>query len=233
MTDRDTLVDMAQAISVRLDDDSERALRALEATGLSRSDAIRTALVESARRLRLPVGTGGRGRRARGRRGRPRRDALGRRADGVVACSGVTSTGSSCRRAWVTSSTAPGSASWSRPTSCSPARSCWWRPRHAAPVPPRSGQRSRSRVRPRGCSSSRSGRSTSLDWGSGRSPQSRGALGRRRRAAHRARPPLSAGTSRSQLPAGWPAGWHAGLSVGAPAHGLGLGLGQARAGAWC
>ena len=52
MTDRDTLVDMAQAISVRLDDDSERALRALEATGLSRSDAIRTALIESARRLR-------------------------------------------------------------------------------------------------------------------------------------------------------------------------------------
>ena len=52
MTDRDTLVDVAQAISVRLDDDSERALRALEATGLSRSEAIRTALIESARRLR-------------------------------------------------------------------------------------------------------------------------------------------------------------------------------------
>ncbi len=52
MTDRDTLVDVAQAISVRLDDDSERALRALEATGLSRSDAIRAALIESARRLR-------------------------------------------------------------------------------------------------------------------------------------------------------------------------------------
>ena len=52
MTDRDTLVDVAQAISVRLDDDSERALRALEATGLSRSDAIRMALIESARQLR-------------------------------------------------------------------------------------------------------------------------------------------------------------------------------------
>ena len=43
---------MAQAISVRLDDEAEKALRALEASGLSRSDAIRTALVDSARRLR-------------------------------------------------------------------------------------------------------------------------------------------------------------------------------------
>ena len=43
---------MAQAISVRLDDDAEQALRALEASGLSRSEAIRVALVESARRLR-------------------------------------------------------------------------------------------------------------------------------------------------------------------------------------
>ena len=43
---------MTKAISVRLDDDAERALRALEATGLSRSDAIRSALLESARRLR-------------------------------------------------------------------------------------------------------------------------------------------------------------------------------------
>ena len=43
---------MTKAISVRLDDDAERALRALEATGISRSDAIRSALLESARRLR-------------------------------------------------------------------------------------------------------------------------------------------------------------------------------------
>ena len=43
---------MAQAISVRLDDEAEQALRALEASGLSRSEAIRTALVDSARRLR-------------------------------------------------------------------------------------------------------------------------------------------------------------------------------------
>ena len=43
---------MAQAISVRLDDEAERALRTLEASGLSRSEAIRSALVDSARRLR-------------------------------------------------------------------------------------------------------------------------------------------------------------------------------------
>ncbi len=43
---------MAHAISVRLDDEAERALRALESAGLSRSEAIRSALVQSARRLR-------------------------------------------------------------------------------------------------------------------------------------------------------------------------------------
>jgi len=43
---------MAHAISVRLDDEAERALRLLEAAGLSRSEAIRSALVDSARRLR-------------------------------------------------------------------------------------------------------------------------------------------------------------------------------------
>ncbi|MCP3853105.1 MAG: ribbon-helix-helix protein, CopG family [Actinomycetia bacterium] len=43
---------MAQAISVRLDDEAEKALRALEAAGMSRSEAIRTALVESAHRRR-------------------------------------------------------------------------------------------------------------------------------------------------------------------------------------
>jgi Arc/MetJ-type ribon-helix-helix transcriptional regulator len=43
---------MTQAISVRLDDEAERALRALEATGLSRSDAIRSSLVDAASRLR-------------------------------------------------------------------------------------------------------------------------------------------------------------------------------------
>jgi antitoxin component of RelBE/YafQ-DinJ toxin-antitoxin module len=48
----DTVVRMAQAISVRLDDEAERALRTLEASGLTRSQAIRLALVDSARRLR-------------------------------------------------------------------------------------------------------------------------------------------------------------------------------------
>jgi hypothetical protein len=43
---------MAHAISVRLDDEAGRALRALEASGVSRSEAIRTSLIASARRLR-------------------------------------------------------------------------------------------------------------------------------------------------------------------------------------
>jgi Arc/MetJ-type ribon-helix-helix transcriptional regulator len=43
---------MGQAISVRLDAEATRALRALEAAGISRSEAIRAALIESARRLR-------------------------------------------------------------------------------------------------------------------------------------------------------------------------------------
>jgi predicted transcriptional regulator len=42
---------MAQAVSVRLDDEALRALGRLEATGLSRSEAIRKALVEAALRL--------------------------------------------------------------------------------------------------------------------------------------------------------------------------------------
>jgi Arc/MetJ-type ribon-helix-helix transcriptional regulator len=43
---------MAQAISVRLDDEASKALRSLEAAGMSRSEAIRAALIASARRLR-------------------------------------------------------------------------------------------------------------------------------------------------------------------------------------
>jgi Arc/MetJ-type ribon-helix-helix transcriptional regulator len=43
---------MTKAISVRLDDEAERALRALEASGLSRSEAIRASLLASAQRLR-------------------------------------------------------------------------------------------------------------------------------------------------------------------------------------
>jgi len=43
---------MGSAISVRLDDEADRALRTLEAAGLTRSQAIRSALIESAQRLR-------------------------------------------------------------------------------------------------------------------------------------------------------------------------------------
>lgn len=43
---------MVQAISVRLDDEAERALERLEATGLSRSEAIRRALIAAAESLR-------------------------------------------------------------------------------------------------------------------------------------------------------------------------------------
>ena len=42
---------VAKAISVRLDDEAQRALRSLEATGLSQSEAIRSALLASAHRL--------------------------------------------------------------------------------------------------------------------------------------------------------------------------------------
>lgn len=43
---------MGRAISVRLDDQALQALYRLEAAGASRSEAIRTALVDSAARLR-------------------------------------------------------------------------------------------------------------------------------------------------------------------------------------
>ena len=43
---------MARPISVRLDDDALRALGQLEATGMTRSEAIRTALIDAAARLR-------------------------------------------------------------------------------------------------------------------------------------------------------------------------------------
>ena len=44
--------DMARAISVRLDDEADRALRTLEASGLTQSEAIRAALLASVQRLR-------------------------------------------------------------------------------------------------------------------------------------------------------------------------------------
>jgi Arc/MetJ-type ribon-helix-helix transcriptional regulator len=43
---------MSSAISVRLDRDALQALAQLEATGLSRSEAIRRAILDSASRLR-------------------------------------------------------------------------------------------------------------------------------------------------------------------------------------
>jgi hypothetical protein len=43
---------MARAISVRLDDEADQALRTLEASGLSQSEAIRAALLEAVQRLR-------------------------------------------------------------------------------------------------------------------------------------------------------------------------------------
>jgi Arc/MetJ-type ribon-helix-helix transcriptional regulator len=43
---------MAKAISVRLDDEALKALKTLEAAGLSRSDAIRSAILAAAGRLR-------------------------------------------------------------------------------------------------------------------------------------------------------------------------------------
>ena len=42
---------MAQAVSVRLDDEAVGALNRLTSTGLSQSEAIRSALIDTARRL--------------------------------------------------------------------------------------------------------------------------------------------------------------------------------------
>ncbi len=42
---------MGKAVSIRLDDEAQRALARLEASGLSRSEAIRRALVDSAARI--------------------------------------------------------------------------------------------------------------------------------------------------------------------------------------
>ena len=42
---------MTHSVSVRLDGASDHALRQMEATGMTRSEAIRTALIETAARL--------------------------------------------------------------------------------------------------------------------------------------------------------------------------------------
>ncbi len=51
ITYRDTLVRVSSATSVRLNAEVLRALAQLEATGLSRSEAIRRAILDSAARL--------------------------------------------------------------------------------------------------------------------------------------------------------------------------------------
>jgi Arc/MetJ-type ribon-helix-helix transcriptional regulator len=51
ITYRDTLLRVSSAISVRLNVEALRALAQLEATGLSRSEAIRRAILDSAARL--------------------------------------------------------------------------------------------------------------------------------------------------------------------------------------
>jgi predicted transcriptional regulator len=45
---------MGKAVSVRLDDDVQRALRRLEASGLSRSEAIRKSILDAAATLTRP-----------------------------------------------------------------------------------------------------------------------------------------------------------------------------------
>jgi len=51
MTKRDTPCNMSSAISVRLDQETLRALAQLESTGLTRSEAIRRAILDSVERL--------------------------------------------------------------------------------------------------------------------------------------------------------------------------------------
>ncbi len=51
MTKRDTLRSMSSAISVRLDQETLRALAQLESTGLTRSEAIRRAILDSVEQL--------------------------------------------------------------------------------------------------------------------------------------------------------------------------------------
>lgn len=46
------VVGVARAISVRLDDEADKALRTLESTGLTQSEAIRAALLGEVRRRR-------------------------------------------------------------------------------------------------------------------------------------------------------------------------------------
>jgi len=52
ITFREALLSMTQAVSVRLDDEVQRALRTLEASGMNRSEAIRKSILDAASALR-------------------------------------------------------------------------------------------------------------------------------------------------------------------------------------
>ncbi len=55
MTNRDTLTFVAEAISLRIDDQTRRALLRLQQTGLSQSEAVRKAVLDAAESLNEPT----------------------------------------------------------------------------------------------------------------------------------------------------------------------------------
>ena len=55
MTNRDTLLFVAEAISLRLDEQTRRALLRLQQTGLSQSEAVRQAILDAATALNEPT----------------------------------------------------------------------------------------------------------------------------------------------------------------------------------
>ena len=55
MTNRDTLNFVAEAISLRLDDRTRRALLRLQQTGMSQSEAVRKAVLDAAEALNEPT----------------------------------------------------------------------------------------------------------------------------------------------------------------------------------
>ena len=55
MPNRDTLTFVAEAISLRLDDQTRRALLRLQQTGLSQSEAVRKAVIDAAEALTEPT----------------------------------------------------------------------------------------------------------------------------------------------------------------------------------
>ena len=55
MTNRDTLTFVAEAISLRIDDQTRRALLRLQQTGLSQSEAVRKAVLDAEESLNEPT----------------------------------------------------------------------------------------------------------------------------------------------------------------------------------